>query len=117
VLLTFSEDWPEVKNNPLQLDFKQETSPSAPQPWAKITDLQPATTYYFRVTAFNQLGASSPSHPVSIMTEPEVPSGPPQNLAVIAVGPHALHATWNPPDPNDRNGQILGYYLGYVQLG
>ncbi|XP_021941666.1 Down syndrome cell adhesion molecule-like protein 1 homolog, partial [Zootermopsis nevadensis] len=51
------------------------------------------------------------------MTEPEVPSGPPRNLAVIAVGPHALHATWNPPEPNDRNGQILGYYLGYVQLG
>ncbi|XP_021928600.1 Down syndrome cell adhesion molecule-like protein Dscam2 isoform X2 [Zootermopsis nevadensis] len=111
------EDFPEIKNNPVLLDFKQETSPSAPQPWARITDLQPATTYYFRVTAFNQLGASSPSQAVSIMTEPEVPSGPPRNLAVIAVGPHALHATWNPPEPNDRNGQILGYYLGYVQLG
>jgi hypothetical protein len=74
-------------------------------------------TYYFRVTAFNQLGPSSPSHPVSVTTEPEVPSGPPQNIVVTAMGPHALRVTWNPPDAKDRNGQILGYYLGYVQLG
>jgi hypothetical protein len=114
-LLTFSEDWSE--NNPILVDSVQEESPSPPQPWVRITDLQPAMTYYFRLTAINQLGASSPSHPVSIMTEPEVPSGPPQNLAVVAVGPHALHATWNPPDPTDCNGRILGYYLGYVQLG
>ncbi|PSN46435.1 hypothetical protein C0J52_15119, partial [Blattella germanica] len=70
-----------------------------------------------QVTAFNQLGPSSPSRSVSVTTEPEVPSGPPRNLAVTAVGPHALHATWDPPDTTDRNGQILGYYLGYVQLG
>ena len=88
-----------------------------PQLWTRITNLKPATTYYFRVTAFNHLGPSSPSHPVSITTEPEIPSGPPRNLVVTAVGPHALHATWDPPDPEDCNGQIFGYYLGYVQLG
>lgn len=113
----FSEEWPETKHKPLLLDIGQETSLSPPQTWTRIADLQPATTYYFRVTAFNQLGPSSPSLPVSVTTEPEVPSGPPQNLTVTAIGPHALHATWNPPDPKDRNGKILGYYLGYVQLG
>lgn len=112
-LLTFLEDWPEITNKLQSL----ETSPVPPQLWTRITDLKPSTTYYFRVTALNQLGASSPSHPVSATTEPEVPSGPPRNLAVTAVGPYALHATWDPPDPDDCNGQILGYYLGYVQLG
>ncbi|PNF21232.1 hypothetical protein B7P43_G04189 [Cryptotermes secundus] len=110
------KDWPEMINKPMLLDVGQETSLSPPQTWTRITDLQPATTYYFRVTAYNQLGGSSPSLPVTVTTEPAVPSGPPQNLTVAAIGPHALHATWNPPDPRDRNGQILGYYLGYVQL-
>ena len=112
VIYLFSEDWPEVKAEP-----QTEASPAPPQPWVTIANLRPATTYYFRVVAFNQLGASPPSRSVSVTTEPEVPSGPPRNLAVTAVGPHALHATWDPPDMADRNGQILGYYLGYVQLG
>ncbi|KAJ9583675.1 hypothetical protein L9F63_021979, partial [Diploptera punctata] len=106
------EDWPEIKS-----ESHSDSLPSPPQPWARIADLRPATTYYFRVIAFNQLGASSPSRSVSVTTEPEVPSGPPRNLAVTAVGPHALHATWDPPNITDRNGQILGYYLGYVQVG
>ncbi|XP_069693342.1 cell adhesion molecule Dscam2-like [Periplaneta americana] len=117
VILTKNpEDWPEVKNE-AQLDSRQEASPSPPQPWTRITDLQPAMTYYFRVAAFNQLGASPLSRAVSVTTEPEVPSGPPLNLAVTAIGPHALHVTWDPPHVKDRNGLILGYYLGYVQLG
>ncbi|XP_068082078.1 cell adhesion molecule Dscam1 [Anabrus simplex] len=100
-----AEEWPEPKES------------WDPRPWAKLTDLRPATKYYIQVVAVNQLGSSAPSSTISVITEPEVPSGPPLSLRVVPVSSTSLQVSWDPPEMQQRNGAILGYYLGVMQMG
>ena len=41
------------------------------------------------------------------------PSGPPINAQVFPLSARSLQVTWQAPKPETRNGQIVGYYLGY----
>ncbi|XP_075217809.1 cell adhesion molecule Dscam1-like [Lycorma delicatula] len=83
--------------------------------WVVISDLKPHKTYFIRVIAVNALGPSQPSMTVSAMTESEVPSGPPVDVIISSVGPTSLQLSWSPPHPDERNGPILGYYIGIKQ--
>ncbi|XP_059046503.1 cell adhesion molecule DSCAM isoform X21 [Achroia grisella] len=80
---------------------------------AGVFSLRPATAYHIRIVAENELGTSEPSETVTIITAEEAPSGPPQDVKVDAVDRHILRVTWKPPPPQDWNGELQGYYVGY----
>ncbi|XP_073989893.1 Down syndrome cell adhesion molecule 1 isoform X44 [Rhodnius prolixus] len=78
-----------------------------------VLNLNPATTYHMRVVAENEVGTSTHSEPVTIITAEEAPSGPPQAVKVEAIDQVSLKVTWKPPEREDWNGEIQGYYVGY----
>ncbi|XP_053612846.1 cell adhesion molecule Dscam1 isoform X32 [Plodia interpunctella] len=80
---------------------------------AGVFSLRPATAYHIRIVAENDLGTSEPSETVTIITAEEAPTGPPQDVKVDAVDKHTLRVTWKPPPPQDWNGELQGYYVGY----
>jgi len=47
------------------------------------------------------------------MTSGEIPAGPPLQVAVEAVSSTQLRVTWQPPDKELWNGDILGYNIGF----
>lgn len=49
------------------------------------------------------------------MTDGETPGGPPRNLKVEAVSSTELKVTWDPPDDDLWNGEILGYHVSYKE--
>ncbi|KAH0950048.1 hypothetical protein HN011_002504 [Eciton burchellii] len=84
---------------------------------ALVSSLKPATTYHFRVLAENHLGTSAPSDILHVQTDGEVPGGPPRHVSVEPLGPQQLKITWQPPDRSLWNGELLGYTIGYTNLG
>ncbi|XP_025265398.1 Down syndrome cell adhesion molecule-like protein Dscam2 isoform X7 [Camponotus floridanus] len=84
---------------------------------ARVSSLKPATTYHFRVLAENHLGTSAPSDILHVQTDGEVPGGPPRHVSVEPLGPQQLKITWQPPDRSLWNGELLGYIIGYTNLG
>lgn len=46
-------------------------------------------------------------------TEPQKPSGPPLNIQIQAISSTELVVTWAPPQSDLRNGEILGYNVGF----
>ncbi|XP_069361354.1 cell adhesion molecule Dscam1 isoform X3 [Maniola hyperantus] len=103
----------------------------APEPWpttpqkvivpgsvtsASVQNLQPATSYHLRIIAENRLGQSEPSQLVQVTTTEEVPSGPPLDVRVEAKSSTELTVSWDPPQRDLWNGNILGYYVGFQEL-
>lgn len=41
------------------------------------------------------------------------PSGPPTGVKVEAMDQNTLRVTWKPPERDEWNGEIQGYYVGY----
>ncbi|XP_023317526.1 Down syndrome cell adhesion molecule-like protein Dscam2 [Trichogramma pretiosum] len=85
------------------------------QSHAHISGLRPAVTYQFRIFAENELGRSQPSDILDATTEGETPGGPPKNLKVEPSSSTELKVTWEPPDDDLWNGEILGYHVGYKE--
>ncbi|XP_076619182.1 cell adhesion molecule Dscam2 isoform X3 [Colletes latitarsis] len=85
------------------------------QAYAHVTSLRPAVTYQFRIYAENELGRSQASDILETTTEGEKPSGPPQNLKVDPVSSTEFNVTWDPPNRDLWNGEILGYHVGYKE--
>lgn len=52
-----------------------------------------------------------------VQTDGEVPGGPPRHVSVEPLGPQQLKITWQPPDRSLWNGELLGYIIGYTNLG
>jgi len=52
-----------------------------------------------------------------VQTDGEVPGGPPRHVSVEPLGPQQLKITWQPPDRSLWNGELLGYNIGYTNLG
>ncbi|XP_052122023.1 cell adhesion molecule Dscam2 isoform X8 [Frankliniella occidentalis] len=80
---------------------------------AHVINLRPATTYHVRIVAENEIGPSDPSDTVTIITAEEAPSGPPTNVRVESTDQTSLKVLWKPPEREEWNGEILGYYVGY----
>ncbi|TRY71536.1 hypothetical protein TCAL_12498, partial [Tigriopus californicus] len=80
-----------------------------------IKDLQPFTTYMFRVSAKNLLGYSKPSkESYPTMTHREKPSGSPTFLRdKISTSSTSLSIVWQPPPKQTLNGEFLGYEMTY----
>ncbi|XP_015126574.1 Down syndrome cell adhesion molecule-like protein Dscam2 isoform X1 [Diachasma alloeum] len=85
------------------------------QTYGHVNGLRPATTYQFRVFAENELGRSQASDILDVTTEGEKPGGPPRNLKVEAISSTELKISWDPPDPDLWNGEILGYHVGFKE--
>ncbi|XP_059481325.1 cell adhesion molecule Dscam2-like isoform X4 [Neocloeon triangulifer] len=83
---------------------------------AAVEGLKPATMYQFRLYAENQLGASEPSDILHGMTSGENPAGPPLQVSVEPVSSTQLRVTWQPPDRELWNGDILGYNIGFKKV-
>lgn len=79
--------------------------------------LKPANSYHFRLYAENHLGTSAPSDILHVHTDSEVPGGPPVAVTVEPLGPKQLLVTWRPPDREVWHGELLGFTIGYQQLG
>lgn len=45
-----------------------------------------------------------------------VPSGPPLNVRGEAKSSSEIFIVWDPPDKDDWNGNLLGYYVGYQMI-
>lgn len=78
-----------------------------------IENLHPATAYHIRIAAENKLGSSEYSEVVQVTTLEEAPSGAPLNVRGEAKSSTEIILTWDPPNKNDWNGNLLGYYVGY----
>ncbi|XP_077560088.1 cell adhesion molecule Dscam1-like isoform X1 [Haemaphysalis longicornis] len=84
---------------------------------AVLDDLEPITAYHLRVLSVNQFGRSEPSPMISVTTDEEVPSKPPEDLVVVPVTSQTLKASWKPPPNFSAHGRIRGYYVGYKPVG
>ncbi|XP_065576987.1 cell adhesion molecule Dscam2-like isoform X2 [Artemia franciscana] len=115
---------PEDGNSPLKqyiLQFKRANVPWGPQPEqiilsnAELTswllDLNPGTTYSFRLIASNELGDSIPSEELEIKTMPEPPSKVPINIALISESSNSLKVTWESPAKEYWYSDSLNYSL------
>ncbi|KAG7198654.1 hypothetical protein KM043_006011 [Ampulex compressa] len=80
-----------------------------------VSGLRPAVTYQFRIYAENELGRSQASDILDAITQGEKPGGPPRNLKVEPVSSTEFNVTWDPPDHDLWNGEILGYHVGYKE--
>ncbi|CAG2054815.1 unnamed protein product, partial [Timema podura] len=96
-------------------DNMLQLSVSGSQANALVTGLRPATTYHFRLFAENQLGRSQPSDVLDVTTDGEAPGGAPRNVQVEATSSTELQVTWEAPESQLWNGDILGYHVGYKE--
>lgn len=124
--LTWSQ--PFAGNSPIMeyhVQYKQLTdgwqgserlSVSGTQTVVNIIGLHPAKAYHIRMAAENKLGSSEFSEVVHITTLEEVPSGPPLNVRGEARSSSEIFVTWDAPDKDEWNGNLLGYYVGYQML-
>ncbi|XP_054708130.1 cell adhesion molecule Dscam2-like [Uloborus diversus] len=78
-----------------------------------VRGLLPATSYRFRVKAENIMGSSDPGEFITVLTEEEVPGGPPLDVEVRPTGSQSLKVTWKPPRKDLQHGTVNGYYIGY----
>jgi len=68
--------------------------------------------YEFRVAASNHIGYGQEA--VKYFTTPEgAPTGPPMQISHRFQTSDVVAITWEPPMPEDRNGQILKYHLEF----
>lgn len=79
----------------------------------EIKVLLPGASYVVRVIAENQFGASTPSTPVKFTTNEDKPSGYPTDISIFSRASSAINISWKAPPPDQRNGAIQGYEVGY----
>ncbi|GFG29264.1 hypothetical protein Cfor_07941 [Coptotermes formosanus] len=85
------------------------------QTTATIQNLNPASSYHLRIMAENRLGLSDPSEVIQVTTQEEVPSGAPVDIRTEARSSTELFVSWEPPERELWNGNLLGYYVGYQE--
>ena len=92
---------------------------SSTQNFVLITNLRPATTYQFRVSAVNSVGEGQPS--ASSNPPITLPAQPPNSSPVGVVGAPrsstAITIQWQQPPPESHNGHLLGYIVRYKLAG
>ena len=76
------------------------------------TTLEPATTYWVRVTAFNSKGAGRAGYAPYPVTTTDVPPDAPRSLTVRTVDPTTLQVAWSPPE-RDGGATLEKYRMQY----
>jgi receptor-type tyrosine-protein phosphatase F len=68
--------------------------------------------YEFKVSGSNHVGYGQEA--VKYYTTPEgAPTGPPTNISHRFQTADVVAITWDPPLPEERNGQILKYHISF----
>lgn len=80
---------------------------------SSIINLKPAKAYHVRVSAENKFGASDYSEVIQVTTLEEVPSGPPTNIKIETKSSTEIYVSWDAPEREHWNGNLLGYHVGY----
>ncbi|XP_067118957.1 protein sidekick [Centruroides vittatus] len=94
------------------------TNISGTQRYAILSNLKPASSYQFRMSAVNGVGEGNPSKETEVITlPPEPPSGPPQGVVGGARSSTSVMLQWQPPSEEDRNGDLKGYTIRYKLAG
>lgn len=81
-----------------------------------IQNLRPSKSYHIRMSAENKLGSSEFSEVIQVTTLEEVPSGPPLNVRGESKSSTEIFMSWDAPERDEWNGNILGYYVGYQMV-
>ena len=79
------------------------------------TNLDPATTYYYRVFAQNSVGLSAASAIVQATTDADL-SGRPTSVNAIADGSDRVRLSWSPPEDDGGSG-IISYRIDTSEDG
>lgn len=83
-----------------------------------LTDLKPAKSYQFTVSAVNDVGESPQSDPSLVISLPQQPpSGPPRSFTGSPRSNSSFLLQWQAPDPDLMNGDLLGYIIRYKPSG
>ncbi|XP_025161579.1 tyrosine-protein phosphatase Lar isoform X7 [Harpegnathos saltator] len=94
-----------IKNQTLKEEFIDNMN----QHTYKITDLgEQGVDYEFRVAGKNNIGYGQETVRYWFSPEGE-PTGPPTNLSYFFQTPDTVCVTWDKPQRQHRNGQIIGY--------
>ena len=73
------------------------------------SNLSPATTWFYRVSAINSKGVGRASSVASGTTKAARP-GPPQRVRALATGPNSIRLAWDPPE-TDGGDRVTGYAI------
>uniref|UniRef100_A0A7N8WX49 DCC netrin 1 receptor n=1 Tax=Mastacembelus armatus TaxID=205130 RepID=A0A7N8WX49_9TELE len=80
----------------------------------KMEGLNKFTEYTVRVLAVNRYGPGTASDIMSVITQSDVPSAPPQNITLEVV---LIKVSWQPPPHSTQNGIITAYKIKYRKTG
>ncbi|KAG7176448.1 sidekick-like 1 [Homarus americanus] len=78
-----------------------------------LEDLEMDTNYEVLVVAFNAQGESPSSAPITVYVGEAVPTGNPKNVKTEALSSTEIKISWEPPEEQDKNGELLGYKIFY----
>nr|XP_045601913.1 protein sidekick-like isoform X1 [Procambarus clarkii] len=78
-----------------------------------LEDLQVDTNYEVLVVAFNAQGESPSSAPTTVYVGEAVPTGNPKNVKSEALSSTEVKISWEQPEEQDKNGELLGYKIFY----
>lgn len=111
---SFQYDWFVIKDNVITMSAYFQQADSTQQHWTIISDLKPAHTYEFRVSAVNGIGEGMPSRSSNNITIPEeIPSMPPQNIQAYPIDSKTIFIQWQAPMVTSWNGRLKGYQIAY----
>ncbi|KAL3869070.1 hypothetical protein ACJMK2_041796, partial [Sinanodonta woodiana] len=80
-----------------------------------LQSLSTWTAYKIWVLAYTSVGDGPLSHPIVVRTDEDVP-GEPKRVKVEAVNSTTIFVEWHPPQTQQQNGIIRGYYVYYVEV-
>uniref|UniRef100_A0AAX7VY69 DCC netrin 1 receptor n=1 Tax=Astatotilapia calliptera TaxID=8154 RepID=A0AAX7VY69_ASTCA len=83
----------------------------------KMEGLNKFTEYTVRVLGINRYGPGTASDAVSVTTQSDVPSAPPQNITLEVVLSRSIKVSWQPPPRSAQNGIITAYKIKYRKTG
>ncbi|GFS86545.1 protein sidekick [Nephila pilipes] len=91
---------------------------SGDQRYVILTNLKPASSYEFRVSAVNGVGEGNPRAAAEIIhLPPEPPTGPPQGVVGGARSSTSIMLQWQNPAEQERNGVLVGFVIRYKLAG
>uniref|UniRef100_A0A8C9ZIZ4 DCC netrin 1 receptor n=1 Tax=Sander lucioperca TaxID=283035 RepID=A0A8C9ZIZ4_SANLU len=83
----------------------------------KMEGLNKFTEYTVRVLAINRYGPGAAVDSVSVTTQSDVPSAPPNNITLEVVLSRSIKVSWQPPPRSAQNGIISAYKIKYRKTG
>ncbi|XP_034088592.1 netrin receptor DCC-like, partial [Gymnodraco acuticeps] len=83
----------------------------------KMEGLNKFTEYTVRVLAINRYGPGTAPVTVSVTTQSDAPSAPPQNITLEVVLSRSIKVSWQPPPRSAQNGIISAYKIKYRKTG